>query len=92
MSSVFRPVLLATDDNILLSLKNVESFGSPKSLEDVVVDKLKNDITIPVVMQSGKEYSISVRKQIDVFEKQGIPTDLEDAHSAILSRWIQLIG
>ena len=92
MSSVFRPSLLVTADNTLLALRYVESVGSLKSDEDLIVNKLKNDITIPVVMQSGKEYLISIRKQIETFEKQGIPSILEDAHSAILSRWIQLIG
>jgi len=92
MTSEFRPNILITDDNVMISLKCVESIGPPETSEDLLVNKLKDDITMKVVMSSGNTYSISVKHQMDTLAGLGVPESVSDAHTSILEKWIRLLG
>ena len=92
MAAEYRPNVLITDDNIMVSLKCIESIGPPETSGDIIVNKLKDDITMQIVMSSGNTYSISVKHQMKILGELGVPDSVSDAHTSILEKWIRLLG
>lgn len=91
MSESYLPAVLIVDDQFI-SIKNIESIGVISDDEQSCVDKLKDDITIPIRMSSGTIYTVSVREQMDVFQKHGVPDTLLKTYQAIIERWFYFIG
>jgi len=83
---IFHGGILIAKDGTALPMRFVESMKYPTG-EDHTVAKLKDDLEIEIVMCSGKEYTISTRKQFEGtfldIEREGIV----DARTAIFDKW-----
>lgn len=87
---VYQQDTLQVNSTITISLRCVESMGIPVG-SDLVVDILKDDLQLDVVMISGKEYSVSMRflQEIKPYLKN---TEKSELRAAIYDRWIHLLG
>jgi hypothetical protein len=61
----------------------------PQDTEDTVIDKLKDDLRLNVVMSSGKEYSISMASALKLSPIYN-GADLKIFRFDIYERWRQL--
>ena len=88
---LFQKDFLFLDDQTVVSIRSIESMRFPDG-EDLTADKLKDDLHMDVVMASGKEYSISVRRQFvnDVRTKHPLVT-AEILREAIYNKWIHTL-
>jgi len=89
---MFKPSILVSTDGMFLALKYIEGIDSARDEADVIVDKLNDDIVFAVVMTSGRAYAISVKYQMEVFSKQGIPATVQATHESILEKWVYLVN
>lgn len=84
--------VLITVDKDVIAIRYIECLHLHSEDIDRCIDKLNNDIVIPVTMISGKCHRISIKDQIESFKDNGMPMDLFRAQTAIFEKWIYLIG
>jgi hypothetical protein len=71
---MFTPSAVVTADNTWILLKHVESISVVLDNDEYcVIDKLKDDLRMCIRTVSGKEYIISMRYQMSIFEGQNPP-------------------
>lgn len=87
---MFRSSVLYASNSELISIKYIESILMITP-EDDVINALKDDIIFQVSLISGKIHSISVKKQMEIFELPGIDKTLGTVYLAIIERWGRLI-
>lgn len=87
MAAEYRPSVLIADGQFI-AIRFIESFGTVTNCEQEVVDKLKDDITFYVTMTSGHRHEVSVRKQMSVFSKLGVPNTVDKTYESILEKWL----
>lgn len=93
MSQIFRPSVLISDKGTNIALRHVESIRRVSKDEDVVIDRLKNDLTFIIITGSGFEHTISVNQLIKTFPKElSENAAVHDVYQAVLDRWIYLLG
>ena len=89
---MFKPNILVTPNGVMVAIKLIESIGAVRDADDLVVDRLQGDIVFSIRTVSGKEYLLSTKYQMEIFEKLGISGNLIETHRSILEKWGQLIG
>ena len=89
--------VIYVDGGEIVSLRHIESISFGKDSEEVVIDKLKNDVTIRLRTVSGAEYTasaINAYRKIHKLDgdlgpiKQGGPAEIAES---IYERWIWLL-
>lgn len=91
--AVFQPVVVATADGTLVSLRRIESMNFVRDEQEKIVDALKADCSIAIVTDSGREYQISMLRQIEVFAKgYNVSKDVQELRTAIFERWLSFIS
>ncbi len=63
-----------------------------ETLEDDMINRLKDDRSVRVIMTSGREYVISMQGQLLRFgDRYNLTNDVVDLRQAIFERWLNLI-
>ena len=73
MKYIYRRIYVVANDGSSILLTRIESINIFRNEKDVIIDKLKDDISFSVVTMSGKEYTISLNYFREKIEKE---TDL----------------
>ena len=92
MPRAFMPAVVVTSDNKLVAINCIESMKYNLEEEDRLIDKLKDDLTIEIITQSGAQYSLSVRYQMKVFVNRIEPDDVLAARESIVEKWFRILG
>jgi hypothetical protein len=91
--SVYQPATLVTADKTVVALRHIESITFLQDEEEMVVDKLKGDVTIRIRTISGMESVISMREQKSVYgNSYKITEDMKQLREDIFDRWLSLIS
>lgn len=91
MSDIFKSSVVVTDDNWAIPFIHIECMKMYRSSEDETVDKLKGDATIDIHTISGRQYTISMLKQISSLPKSmNITTNIFTLREAIFNRWLYM--
>ncbi len=86
---MFRVVALVSTDETYILLRSIESIKQDKAADGEIIDVLKNDITLTVITVSGKEYEISVAKQMEIYKAHGSPQDKFAMRNLIIDHWLK---
>ena len=78
------------DQQTVVSLRSVESMGFPVDGE-LIIDILKDDLQIYIVMTSGKEYVVSM-VLIQQTNSHYSNVEKSDLRGAIFDKWVHLLG
>lgn len=91
----YRLNIAMSTDNVLIPLKHIESICLEDDSENGVVNKLKDDFTLRITTLSGKQYEISMRRQVEMCsEIYSVSQDEEDMKhlgSEFVKKWVHLI-
>ncbi len=91
--SVYQPSTLVTADKSIVALRHIESITFLQDQEEMVVDKLRGDVTIKVRTISGMESIISMQEQRSVYGNgYKITEDMKQLREDIFDRWLSLIS
>lgn len=89
---IFHSEFLKLNKRVVIALRFVESIEFPEEDDDQrIIDTLKADLGLKIVMGSGKEYFLSVSeisKQYPFREKE----TLRELRNAIFEKWLHLLG
>lgn len=90
--SVFQPPTIVADDKAVIALRFIESMNFSKDEEELVVERLKDDVTIHIRTASGKEYDISMQMQKKIYgSSYALSGDVKVLRTDIFERWLSLI-
>lgn len=90
---MYQPSTIVADNKAVIALRFVESMNFSKDEEELVVEKLKDDVTIRIRTASGVEYEISMQMQRTVYSSSyALATDLKGLRNDIFERWLSLIS
>ena len=88
---MFSPAAVVTSDDTWILLKHIESLSVILDENEYrVIDRLKDDLRLLIRTVSGKEYVISMRYQMSIFDKQNPPDSQYKYRDCIVQRWINL--
>lgn len=87
MTQIFVNEFLLVGTATAVPLRFVETMTFVKDEEDLAVDKLKNDKTFYIVTLSGREYEVSVRRQLTPGWQERADLNLDDWLEAIYRNW-----
>lgn len=91
--SVYQPSTVVADDKAVIALRFVESMNFSKDEEELVVEKLKDDVTIRIRTSSGLEYDISMQMQKKIYgSSYALSGDIKGLRNDIFERWLSLIS
>ena len=88
----FLPTVVVTSDNKLVAINCIESMKYDLGEEDCLIDKLKDDLTIEIITQSGAHYNLSVRYQMKIFVNRIEPYNVLAARESIVEKWFKILG
>lgn len=83
--------VVVADDGTVIPLRYIETMNFVRDDQDIVADKLRDDCAINVVTISGREFLISMKKQMDTFAQVG-DCDPEDLMAAIYDKWVRIFN
>jgi hypothetical protein len=87
VTPVFTSDLLIIDDRAVL-LKFIESMKFHDG-EDLTADVLKDDRHIDIITLSGREYTVSVKKQLSLWQIE--KNDIDGYQKAIYEKWLHIL-
>lgn len=91
--AVYQPVMVVSDDGTVISLRSIESMNFVRTNEDETVDKLRDDCAVVIVTKSGRQYEISMKRQVTAFGKgYSLSKDAIELRTAIFERWVSFIS
>ena len=86
---MYRITTLVSTDNTFVLLKYIESIREV-SIDDQVVDRLKDDITLAIKTVSGTEYIISMSTQIEIYKDHGATNSKVEMRNNIVDQWLRI--
>ncbi len=90
--AIFQPAFVVADNSAVIAIREIESMNFSRGQVDMSVDKLRGDAVIDIITTSGREYTISAVRQIEILGKQyNIPCTALEVRDAIFARWAGLI-
>jgi len=87
---VYTHDIIKIGNNVVLSLRHIESMSFPDDEQQMVVNALKDDILLNVVMSSGSEHSISIAS-VQMNNPYLRRADKNELRSAIYDRWCHIL-
>jgi hypothetical protein len=81
---------IRVNQQTVVSLRSVESMGFPVDGE-LIIDILKDDLQINIVMASGKEYVVSMAL-LQQTNPHYANADKNELRGAVFDKWVYLLG
>lgn len=90
---MYQPSTVVADNKAVIALRYIESMNFSKDEEELVIEKLKDDVTIRIRTTSGVECEISMQMQKSVYGSScALASDPKGLRNDIFERWLSLIS